>query len=60
MGVNHEKFTENFEKLIQDKEEKEVVIDLAIDRYIKFIGLYAIGILAAATGIFIIAGKFER
>ena len=37
--------------------EKEIVIDLSIDRSITFIGTYLIGSLTIATAIFVIVGK---
>ena len=45
-----------FEKTSQ-AHEKDVVIDLAMDRIIKYFGAYGIGLLAAATIIFAVIGK---
>jgi len=40
--------------------EKKIVIDLAMDRIIKYFGTYAVGILALATIIFAVIGKEYR
>lgn len=56
MALDFMKVTENFDKSLREH-EKEIVIDLAIDRFVKFVVTYILGTLAVATGIFLIAGN---
>ena len=46
---------DRLEKTAQEH-EKKVVIDLAMDRIIKYFGAFALGILAVATIVFAVIG----
>ena len=48
-------FLERLEKMSQEH-EKDIVIDLSIERLIRFMGTYGIGVLAVAAAAFIILG----
>ena len=54
LGLDHS-FLERLEKMSQEH-EKAIVIDLSIERLIRFMGTYGIGVLAIAAAAFIILG----
>ena len=57
MTLEPSDLSEKLEKALQQDKEKEIEVDLPVDRLIIFIETVLIGSLAIATGIFVIIGK---